>query len=118
VGAEHAFELARHLTERDRELALCLYQQQVADDRPAPAAVLLVEASCAGSAAPPLRAACGRSLYPPSQFGAGKPQAHWLLDEAGAVIVAATLGLDRRDAVRGNRHTVGGSRCDRCVTVL
>jgi len=29
VGAEHAFELARHLTERDREVALCLYEQQV-----------------------------------------------------------------------------------------
>jgi hypothetical protein len=29
VGADRVFELARHLTERDREVALCLYDQQV-----------------------------------------------------------------------------------------
>lgn len=29
VGAERVFELAGHLTERDREVALCLYDQQV-----------------------------------------------------------------------------------------
>ena len=29
VGAEYVFGLARHLTERDREVALCLYNQQV-----------------------------------------------------------------------------------------
>jgi len=29
VGAERVFELARHLTERDREVALCLYDQQL-----------------------------------------------------------------------------------------
>lgn len=35
-------------------------------------------------------------FYPPSRFGAGKPQAHWLLDEAGAHLVAASLDVDRR----------------------
>jgi Resolvase, N terminal domain/Replication-relaxation len=35
-------------------------------------------------------------FYPPSPFGAGKPQAHWLLDEAGAILVAAILGVERR----------------------
>jgi hypothetical protein len=35
-------------------------------------------------------------FYPPSRFGAGKSQAHWLLDEAGAHLVAASLNLDRR----------------------
>jgi hypothetical protein len=29
VGAERVFELARHLTDRDREVALCLYDQQL-----------------------------------------------------------------------------------------
>jgi len=29
IGAERVFELARHLTERDREVALCLYNQQL-----------------------------------------------------------------------------------------
>ena len=32
----------------------------------------------------------------PRAFGAGKPQAHWLLDEAGALLVAAMLGVDRK----------------------
>jgi hypothetical protein len=35
-------------------------------------------------------------FYPASRFGAGKPQAHWLLDEAGALIVAAMLGVERK----------------------
>jgi hypothetical protein len=35
-------------------------------------------------------------FYPPSRFGAGKPQAHWLLDEAGALLVAAMLGVERK----------------------
>jgi hypothetical protein len=35
-------------------------------------------------------------FYPPSPFGAGKPQAHWLLDEAGAILVAAILGVERK----------------------
>jgi hypothetical protein len=35
-------------------------------------------------------------FYPLSRFGAGKPQAHWLLDEAGAHLVAATLGVERK----------------------
>jgi hypothetical protein len=35
-------------------------------------------------------------FYPPSPFGAGKPEAHWLLDEAGAVLVAAMLGVERK----------------------
>jgi hypothetical protein len=29
IGAEYVFELARHLTERDRAVALCLYEQQL-----------------------------------------------------------------------------------------
>jgi hypothetical protein len=35
-------------------------------------------------------------FYPPSRFGAGKPQAHWLLDEAGALLVAAMRGVERK----------------------
>jgi hypothetical protein len=35
-------------------------------------------------------------FYPASNRGAGKPQAHWLLDEAGAHLVAASLDLDRK----------------------
>jgi len=35
-------------------------------------------------------------FYPPAPFGLGKVQAHWLLDEAGAILVAARLGVERK----------------------
>ncbi len=96
IGADRVFELARHLTERDREVALCLYDQQVLTTDQL---ILLFFSS--------KRRAQNRLLflyrqrvldrfYPPSRFGTGKPPAHWLLDEAGAHLVAASLGVDRR----------------------
>ena len=96
MGAERVFELARHLTERDREVALCLYDQQLlttdqltllffSSKRRAQDRLLLL-----------YRQRVLDRFYPPSRFGAGKPQAHWLLDEAGAHLVAASLDLDRR----------------------
>ena len=90
------FELARHLTERDREVALCLYDQQVlTSDQLA----LLFFSSTRRAQDRLLFLYRQRVLdrfYPPSRFDAGKPQAHWLLDEAGAHLVAASLDLDRR----------------------
>ncbi|MGH2886604.1 MAG: replication-relaxation family protein, partial [Solirubrobacteraceae bacterium] len=96
IGAERVFELARHLTERDREVALCLYDQQVlttdqltllffSSKRPAQDRLLFL-----------YRQRVLDRFYPPSRFGTGKPQAHWLLDEAGAHLVAANHGVDRR----------------------
>ena len=96
IGAEHVFELARHLTERDREVALCLYNQQVLTTDQL--ALLFFTSK---------RRAQDRLLFlhrqrvldrfhPISRFGAGKPQAHWLLDEAGAHLVAASLDRDRK----------------------
>jgi hypothetical protein len=35
-------------------------------------------------------------FYPPAPFGSGKPEAHWLLDEAGALLVAAMHDLERK----------------------
>jgi hypothetical protein len=96
VGAEHAFELARHLTERDREVALCLYEQQVLTTDQL---VLLFFSSKRRAQDRLLSLYRKRVLdrfYPAARFGAGKAQAHWLLDEAGAVLVAARLGLDRK----------------------
>ena len=93
IGAEHVFELARHLTERDREVALCLYNQQVlTTDQLA----LLFYSSRRRAQDRLLFLYRQRVLdrfYPASRRGAGKPQAHWLLDEAGAHLVAAT-GLE------------------------
>jgi hypothetical protein len=61
IGAEHVFELARHLTERDREVALCLYNQQVllTDQL---TLLFFVETSSARPAPVPLPAARARSL--------------------------------------------------------
>jgi hypothetical protein len=96
VGADRVFELARHLTERDREVALCLYDQQIlTTDQLA----LLFFSSKRRTQDRLLFLYRHRVLdrfYPQSRFDAGKPQAHWLLDEAGAHLVAASLGLDRR----------------------
>lgn len=96
VGAEHVFELARHLTERDRKVALTLYDQQLlttdqlrllffSSKRRAQDRLLLL-----------YRQRVLDRFYPASIRGAGKPQAHWLLDEAGAHLVAASLDLDRK----------------------
>ena len=96
VGAEHVFELARHLTERDREVALCLYEQQLLTTEQ----LLLLFFSSKRRAQDRLlflyRQRVLDRFYPPSRFGAGKPQAHWLLDEAGAQLVAAALGRERK----------------------
>jgi hypothetical protein len=96
IGAEHVFELARHLTERDREVALCLYNQQVLlTDQ-----LTLLFFSSRRRAQDRLlflyRQRVLDRFYPASNRGTGKPQAHWLLDEAGAHLVAASLDLDRK----------------------
>jgi len=97
VGADRVFELARHLTERDREVALCLYEQQVLTT----AQLALLFFSSRRRAQDRLlflyRQRVLDRFYPQSRFEAGKPQAHWLLDEAGAYLVAASLDLDRRE---------------------
>jgi hypothetical protein len=95
VSAERVFELARHLTERDREIAMVLFEQQVLTTDQL---TLLFFSS---------RRRQDRLLflyrhrlvdrfYPPAPFGFGKAQAHWLLDEAGAILVAARLGVERK----------------------
>jgi hypothetical protein len=96
VGADRVFELARHLTERDRGVALCLYDQQVLTTDQ----LTLLFFSSKRRAQDRLlflyRQRVLDRFYPQSRFDAGKPQAHWLLDEAGAHLVAASLDLDRR----------------------
>src|SRR6266540_842223 len=96
MSAERLAEVARHMTERDREIALCLYEQQLlATDQ-----LTLLFFSSKRRAQDRLRFLYREGLldrfYPPSRFGVGKPQAHWLLDEAGAQLVAAMLGVERK----------------------
>lgn len=96
VGAERVFELARHLTERDREIADVLFEQQVLTTDQ----LTLLFFSSRRRAQDRLlflyRHRVVDRFYPPAPFGLGKPQAHWLLDEAGAILVAARLGVERK----------------------
>jgi Replication-relaxation len=96
VSAERVFEIARHLTERDREIARRLYDQQVLRTDQ----LTLLYFSSTRRAQDRLlflyRERVVDRFYPASRFGAGKPQAHWLLDEAGALLVAAMLGVERK----------------------
>jgi hypothetical protein len=96
VSAERVFELARHLTERDREIAMVLFEQQVLTTDQ----LTLLFFSSKRRAQDRLlflyRHRVLDRFYPPAPFGLGKPQAHWLLDEAGAILVAARLGVERK----------------------
>lgn len=96
VSTERVFELAGHLTERDREIARRLYDQQVLTTDQ----LTLLYFSSKRRAQDRLlflyRERVVDRFYPLSRFGAGKPQAHWLLDEAGALIVAAMRGVERK----------------------
>jgi hypothetical protein len=97
VTSEHVFELVRHLTERDREIALCLYDQQVLRTDQLKLLFFSSERRCQDRLLCLYRHRVLDRFYPPSPFGAGKPRAHWLLDEAGAILVAAILGMERKE---------------------
>src|SRR5215218_2829196 len=96
VSAERLFELARHLTERDREVALHLYRHRVLmTDQ----LQLLFFSSRRRAQDRLLFLYRNRVLdrfYPARPFGSGKPEALWLLDEAGAILVAAMHDLERK----------------------
>ena len=96
VSAERVLELARHLTERDREIAMVLFEQQVLTTDQ----LTLLFFSSRRRAQDRLlflyRHRVVDRFYPHAPFGSGKAQAHWLLDEAGAILVAARLGVERK----------------------
>jgi len=89
-------ELANHLTDRDREIALALYEHRILTS----SQLTLLFFSGRRRAMDRLlflyRARVLDRFYPLRPFAQGKPQAHWLLGEAGAHIVAACRGVDRR----------------------
>jgi len=96
VTQAQVWELSAHLTDRDREIVVTLFEQRVL--RTDQIAVLFFSS---------VRRAQDRMLflyrhrvvdrfYPAAPRGRGKPQAHWLLDDAGAHIVAACLDVDRK----------------------
>jgi hypothetical protein len=96
VSPERVFELARHLTERDRAIALALYEHQLLTTEQ----LRLLFFSSRRRAQDRLRFLYEQRVldrfYPTRPYGLGKPQAHWLLDEAGATLVAASLGMERK----------------------
>src|SRR5918994_4808252 len=96
VSAERLFELARNLTERDREVALYLYRHRVLTT----SQLQLLFFSSRRRAQDRLlflyRNRILDRFYPAAPFGSGKPEAHWLLDEAGAVLFAPVDHLQRR----------------------
>jgi hypothetical protein len=107
VSAERLFELARHLTERDREVALYLYRHRVLTTDQLQ---LLFFSSRRRAQDRLLFLYRNRVLdrfYPPGPFGSGKPEAHWLLDEGGAILVAAMHDLERKQLGWQRRHDWG-----------
>jgi Replication-relaxation len=96
LSAERLFELARHLTERDREVALYLFRHRVLTTEQLQ---LLFFSSRRRAQDRVLFLYRNRVLdrfYPPAPFGSGKLDAHWLLDEAGAILVAAMHDVERK----------------------
>lgn len=108
MSAERVFELARHLTVRDREIVFALYQHQLLTTDQ----LMLLFFSSKRRAQDRLRFLYEERVldrfYPPRPYGLGKPQAHWLLDEGGAILVAASLELERKE-LRWRRRDDWGS---------
>jgi hypothetical protein len=96
VSTRRVLDLASHLTERDLEILVLLYEHQIlATDQ-----LALLFFSSRRRAQDRLLFLHHNGLvdrfYPARPFRHGKPHAHWLLDEAGAVLVAARLDVERR----------------------
>src|SRR6266540_4385192 len=89
--------LASRLTDRDRRLALDCYEHRVLTTEQ------LRRLHFRGSRTTRKRLQKLRDLRvlasfrPPSQPGEGGAENHWVLDEAGAFVVAAELGLERAE---------------------
>ncbi len=88
--------LASHLTERDLEILVELFEHRILTTDQ----LTLLFFSSTRRAQDRLLFLHHNGLvdrfYPPRPFRHGKPYAHWLLDEAGALLVAARLDVERR----------------------
>jgi hypothetical protein len=94
VSADRVFDLARHLTWRDREIATCLYDHQVLATGQLELLFFSSRRRCQDRLLFLYRERVIDRFYPHGPFGSGKPQAHWLLDDAGAILVASSLGIE------------------------
>jgi hypothetical protein len=96
VGSAFAWEVAKHTTERDREIAWLLYRQKILTTDQIRLLFFGSLRRCQDRLLWLYRHRVIDRFYPAGPFSLGKPQAHWLLDEVGAHLVAARLGRDRR----------------------
>jgi hypothetical protein len=96
VGSAFAWEVAKHTTERDREIAWLLYRQKILTTDQLRLLFFGSLRRCQDRLLWLYRNRVIDRFYPAGPFSLGKPQAHWLLDEVGAHLVAARLGRDRR----------------------
>jgi Replication-relaxation len=113
VSADRVFELARHLTWRDREIAKCLYDHQALATGQLELLFFSSRRRCQDRLLFLYRERVIDRFYPHGPFGLGKPQAHWLLGEAGAILVASSLGVE---PARHHRHCTAATRRARART--
>jgi len=76
VSADRMFELASHLTERDRDIVLCLYGHQLLTTDQVELLFLSSKRRAQDRLLFLYRHRLLDRFCPPSPFGAGKPQAH------------------------------------------
>jgi len=96
VGSAFAWEVTKHTTERDREIAWLLYRQKILTTGQLRPLFFGSLRRCQDRLLWLYRHRVIDRFYPAGPFSLGKPQAHWLLDEVGAHLVAARLGRDRK----------------------
>jgi hypothetical protein len=91
-----AWEVAKRTTERDREIAWMLYRQKILTTDQLRLLFFSSLRRCQDRLLWLHRNRVIDRFYPAGPFSLGKPQAHWLLDEVGAYLVAARLGIERK----------------------
>jgi hypothetical protein len=96
VGSAFAWEVAKRTTERDREIAWLLYRQKILTTDQLRLLFFSSLRRCQDRLLWLHRHRVIDRFYPAGPFSLGKPQAHWLLDEVGAHLVAARLGRERK----------------------
>jgi hypothetical protein len=96
VGSAFAWEVAKRTTERDREIAWVLYRQKILTTDQLRLLFFSSLRRCQDRLLWLYRHRVIDRFYPSGPFALGKPQAHWLLDEVGAHLVAARLGRERK----------------------
>ncbi len=96
ISASFAWEVAKRTTERDRAIVWFLYRQKILTTDQLRLLFFSSLRRCQDRLLWLHRHRVIDRFYPSGPFSLGKPQAHWLLDEVGAHLVAARLGRERK----------------------